>query len=84
MMNENYEDYDDDEFLYEDRELTEYELLVGECGQVVEGGVIHCLLAGSEHCDWDCPLNGDIGKSVDELEDELEITEDDLNDYQMD
>ncbi len=60
-------DYDDENDL-----LDEDELARQNCGQLVEDGMIYCQLAGSEYCDWDCPFVDDIGKTLDELEDELE------------
>jgi hypothetical protein len=41
--------YDDDD----DYERDEYEDALQECGQVREGG---CLMAGTEHCDFECPF----------------------------
>ena len=69
---EDYEDYGNEDS-YEDDEMDEDELAHQNCGQHVEDGVIYCQLIGTEYCDWDCPFVDDIGKTLDELKDELEI-----------
>lgn len=43
------DDYEDFE---EDDGPDEIEQALQECGQTGEGG---CLMAGTEHCDFDCP-----------------------------
>ena len=30
-----------------------YEIALSECGQMPDG---FCTMAGTEHCDWDCPF----------------------------
>lgn len=43
-----------------------------DCGQFVSDGVIYCSAAGSEDCDWDCPNRRELGKTLEELDEELE------------
>lgn len=43
---------DEDEYLDED-DLDE-EDLIDHCGMTPDG---NCMLAGTEWCDWDCPMN---------------------------
>lgn len=42
---------DDDDF-YDDDETMEY-----DCGAIEPG---NCALAGTEWCDWECPLHNEI------------------------
>lgn len=44
-------DYDDDDG------GDEIEDAIGECGQIPGGG---CMLAGTEHCDFECPFRDDM------------------------
>lgn len=41
------DDYDDEP------EPDEFEQAMSECGMTNDG---FCILAGTEHCDWDCPI----------------------------
>jgi hypothetical protein len=53
-------EFDDDDFVDDDHDdaddFDEFEEALQECGrgQDYEG----CTLAGTEHCDFECPLNG--------------------------
>lgn len=46
--------FDDDEYADDDDDLYE------DCGMMADG---YCTMAGSEHCDWDCPLAQDRTRS---------------------
>ena len=46
-------DWDDDDCTDED-ERDEFEEAMDECGQMHDGG---CMLAGTEHCDFECPFS---------------------------
>ena len=49
-MDDHYEDFNDDEF---DDEYDESE----ECGRWSNGRLVpQCSLAGTEWCDWECPI----------------------------
>ena len=37
---------------FDDDDRTEEDDLLDECGMMPDG---YCTLAGTEHCDWDCP-----------------------------
>jgi hypothetical protein len=57
-------DIDDD--VFEDgNEEDDVGVEVGNtnCSGFVFGGVFTCMAAGSEDCDWNCPLSQDIGMS---------------------
>lgn len=40
------------------------EIAMGECGMMPDGG---CMLAGTEHCDWDCPFSGEDNEDEEEF-----------------
>ena len=44
----------EDDFICED-EYDQEEDLLDQCGYIPGEGM--CMLAGTEHCDWDCPFN---------------------------
>lgn len=55
-MNIDAFDWENEENDYEDEYVEdEHERLLSECGKIKDGT---CMLAGTEHCDWDCPLSG--------------------------
>lgn len=49
-------DYYDDEY-----EEDEEEMLLHQCG-LMDDGI--CMQAGTEHCDFDCPLRSELGKPL--------------------
>lgn len=54
---ENYqpnEDWDDVDWNDDDDDTDEIEDAMDECGQMQGGG---CMLAGTEHCDFECPFS---------------------------
>lgn len=51
-------DYDQDEFGMPDDGLGFTE---EDCGRWINGRLTHsCQLAGTEDCDWECPLRGSL------------------------
>lgn len=51
-------DYDDEGHSYDcDCEECTYERAVDECGLLPEHLGGGCQMAGTEHCDWDCPFS---------------------------
>ena len=61
-------DFEDDDFGFEnDDEYDEEERLLDECGRLPEHLGGGCQLAGTEHCDFECPLrDGLFGEDDDE------------------
>ncbi len=57
MGKEHY--YDEfDPFDYAEQEEDEFDL-TDDCGRWRNGTLTrYCALAGTEYCDWDCPLHG--------------------------
>lgn len=56
VISEEPDDFDDG---YIEDELTDEEMAEEECGRWHNGKLDrHCTKAGSEECDWICPLNG--------------------------
>lgn len=53
MTPEEYDDYDGD---LEDYEPTAFEEAMEECGLLPDELGGGCTKAGSEHCDFDCPI----------------------------
>jgi hypothetical protein len=52
---DDYGHYDsDDGYNFDDGD--DYEAALADCGMTRDG---FCMLAGTEHCDWDCPINWD-------------------------
>lgn len=53
------EDYDDEDhnILECDCEECRFELAMQECGRLPDHMGGGCTLAGTEHCDWDCPFS---------------------------
>jgi len=52
------EEPEDDEYLYDDDDLTDEEMAGEECGRWINGRLgKHCTKAGSEECDWICPYS---------------------------
>lgn len=49
-----YEDYEDYDFYYDDWEPDPIDEALQNCGWFDEEKV--CLQAGTEYCDWECPL----------------------------
>lgn len=47
------DDFDPLYYDIDDGEPNEYETALMECGMGQDG---YCELAGTEHCDWDCPI----------------------------
>lgn len=43
------------EYFDDDCDLGDDDNWMDECGYVPGSGV--CMLAGTEHCDWECPYN---------------------------
>lgn len=63
MSEPGFEDeYGDD---YEPDEWDEWEVALSECGMTPWGT---CMLAGTEHCDFDCPFRDEPMDWLDEEE----------------
>lgn len=54
-------DFDDDWRDDDDYEQDEFETAMGECGQMRGGG---CMLAGTEHCDFECPFSAAMYRNL--------------------
>lgn len=56
------EDIDEDDYHGHDCDCADctFESTVSECGYCPDAGL--CTMAGSEHCDWDCPIAKQIFK----------------------
>lgn len=49
-----HDDYSDEDGDWDlDDDEDDFENALDECGQLPDGG---CMLAGTEFCDWDCPI----------------------------
>lgn len=58
--------FDDDYDPHDEYERDEWEDALQECGQTGSGWQ-GCLMAGTEHCDFDCPFRDmDLGSDDDE------------------
>jgi hypothetical protein len=68
---------DFNEYQDDDEPLDEFEEAMSYCGGFWDGEVFMCGSVGSEQCEFECPFNKDIGKTVDEIEIEIDITQTD-------
>lgn len=68
-IDEDEEDFDD--FGFDDEEEDEYDRALDECGQLPKHLGGGCTLAGTEHCDFDCPFR-DVDLSEEFSDDEEE------------
>src|ERR1035438_9497033 len=55
-----FDDFDDDSFDDGAEELSEFEEAMQNCAMLPDGS---CMDAGSEHCDFDCPLRGSLAQA---------------------
>lgn len=62
-------DYDDEGDITDLYEPDEWEEAEADCSQFLDGGVIVCGAAGSEWCDFECPLRCDLGLTPQEAQD---------------
>lgn len=51
-----------DSYFDDDPPEDEFEQAIGDCHMFCDGGRWVCGAVGSEHCDFDCPFNRDLGK----------------------
>lgn len=63
------EDFDDEGDW--DDEGDEFDEAIGNCHAFLDGGYYVCMAAGCEDCD-ECPFNGDLGRSEDDLRSEID------------
>lgn len=59
MMPQDVEHDDDDHHADDFEEVDELEEALGECGLLPKEQGGGCQLAGTEHCDFDCPFRDD-------------------------
>jgi hypothetical protein len=63
------DDEDFDDFGFDDEEEDEYDRALDECGQLPKHLGGGCTLAGTEHCDFDCPFHDiDLSETSEEEE----------------
>ncbi len=64
-----YGDYPEDD--YDEYEVDDLEMAIQECGQGQDDDF--CSLAGTEHCDFECPFSDPMYKRLDRKAKRLEV-----------